>query len=245
MSVLGVIPARYAATRLPGKPLIPIAGISLVQRVWAQARQCRCFDDLVVATEDQRILEHVADFGGRAVLTSDQHRSGTDRLGEVAQLEHHDYYVNVQGDEPLVDPLALEALVEQGISAGIQMGTLVKTLDDEAAAEAAGDPNVVKVVRDAKGYALYFSRSQIPYPRVPGQAMNLKHIGVYMYQRETLLKLCGLPPAPAELAESLEQLRALHHGIRILTVDCGYDPVSVDTAEDVIRVEQILARLAH
>jgi 3-deoxy-manno-octulosonate cytidylyltransferase (CMP-KDO synthetase) len=234
MSVLGVIPARYGATRFPGKPLADIAGKSLVRRVYEQAREASSLDGLLVATDDSRIFEHVKGFGGRAVMTRADHPSGTDRLGEVAQDEAHSYYVNIQGDEPLIDPQALDALVGGTLERGAAMSTLATPL--ASGSDAVGNPSCVKVVTDLDGYALYFSRSVIPYPRRMERAAYLKHVGVYMYSRETLLRLCHLGPTALELAEGLEQLRALQHGIRVLTVLTDYDPIAVDTPEDVARV---------
>lgn len=244
MDVLGIIPARYGATRFPGKPLALIAGTTLVQRVWERAARCRNLDSLVVATDDERIYKHVAEFGGRPVMTRTDHASGTDRLGEVAEREYADYYVNIQGDEPLLDPAAVDELVTRTLAATALMSTLVCPFSAGAPADEVSNPNVVKVVRDAGSYALYFSRSPIPYPRNAEAASYLQHIGIYMYSRETLAKICSLPPVAIERAESLEQLRALYNGIRILTVDCDYSPVSVDTPEDAQLVEQRLAQMA-
>ena len=241
--MLGVIPARYASTRFPGKPLALIADQTLIQRVWNQAIQAKLLDDLLVATDDRRIAEHVQAFGGRCEMTSTEHTSGTDRLGEVARRNPHDYYVNIQGDEPLLDPLALNQLIARTTSAAAAMSTLVSPLDSADSA-AITDPNIVKAVRDELGYAIYFSRSPIPYPRNRGAAQYLKHIGIYMYSRETLAVLSQLAPTMLERAESLEQLRALGHGIRILAVECEYNPLSVDTPADAAAVERRLAALA-
>lgn len=235
MSVLGVIPARYAATRFPGKPLADIAGKTLVQRVWERASRAQLLDALVIATDDERIAEHVRDVGGVPVLTSAEHPSGTDRIGEVAQQLEYDYYVNIQGDEPLVDPVAIDALVGATVEQAAAMSTLITPLT-EAQADQATNPNVVKAVTDGQGYALYFSRSPIPYPRAHERAAYFKHIGIYMYSREALLAICRAAPVMLEQAESLEQLRALHMGIRILTVQTDYDPIAVDVPDDVNRV---------
>jgi 3-deoxy-manno-octulosonate cytidylyltransferase (CMP-KDO synthetase) len=243
VDVLGIIPARFGATRFPGKPLALISGKTLVQRVWERAIRCQSLDGLVVATEDERIYEHVAGFGGRPVMTRADHASGTDRLGEVAEREYADYYVNIQGDEPLLDPVAVDTLVTRTVAAAAAMSTLVSPFAPHATADEISNPNVVKAVRDAEGFALYFSRSPIPYPRNAEAAAYLQHIGIYMYSRETLAKLCSWPPVAIERAESLEQLRALYNGVRILTVDCGYSPVSVDTPEDAKLVELRLAEL--
>ncbi len=235
MQVLGVIPARFGATRFPGKPLADIGGKSLVRHVWERAAKCATLARLVVATEDERVAEHVRGFGGEPVLTSPDHASGTDRLGEVAGREQFDYYVNIQGDEPLLATEAVDALVSATMEARAAMSTLVTPLHDDF-----DNPNVVKVVRDFSNCALYFSRSCIPYPRNDG-GTYLKHIGIYMYSRQTLLDLCKLQIAMAERSESLEQLRALHNGIRILTVDCDYDSIAVDVPEDVDKVLQRMA----
>ncbi len=239
MSVLGVIPARFGATRFPGKPLADIEGQTLVQRVWERASQAQLLDALVVATDDERIAEHIRRLGGVPVLTSPEHPSGTDRLGEVAAKLEHDYYVNVQGDEPLVEPGAIDALVQQTLARQTAMSTLITPIT-AAMAEQVENANVVKAVVDGQGYALYFSRSPIPYPRRPEAATYFKHIGIYMYSRATLLELCRAEPVMLEQAESLEQLRAMHSGVRILTVETTYDPIAVDVPED---VDRVIARL--
>lgn len=235
MQVLGVIPARFGATRFPGKPLADIGGKSLVQHVWERASQCTTLARVVVATEDDRVADHVRGFGGEPVLTSPDHASGTDRLGEVASREQFDYYVNIQGDEPLLASEAVDALVSATLAVKAPMSTLVTPLSEDF-----DNPNIVKVVRDRDSFALYFSRSRIPYPRNDG-GDYLKHIGIYMYSRQTLLDLCRLPMAMSERSESLEQLRALHNGIRILTVDCDYDSIAVDVPEDVAKVLERMA----
>jgi 3-deoxy-manno-octulosonate cytidylyltransferase (CMP-KDO synthetase) len=239
MQVLGVIPARYGSTRFPGKPLADIAGKSLVQRVWEQTSQAASLTACVVATEDQRIIDHVAGFGGAGRMTSAEHASGTDRLGEIARDTNYDYYVNIQGDEPLVLPAAIDALVTQTLAARTPMSTLITPFPLDHPEELA-NPNAVKVVLDGANCALYFSRSQIPFPRNPAPAVYFKHIGIYMYSRETLLRLCELPRTMLEDAESLEQLRALYHGVKILCVETVYDPVAVDVPGD---IERVLARL--
>ncbi len=240
MQVLGVIPARFASTRFPGKPLADIAGKSLVQRVWIQASQASELTACVVATEDQRIVDHVASFGGEARMTSAEHASGTDRLGEIARATDFDYYVNIQGDEPLVLPAAIDALVARTVEVRAPMSTLITPFPQDDTA-ALGNPNAVKVVLDGADCALYFSRSQIPFPRNPESAVYFKHIGIYMYSRDTLLRLCELPRTKLEDAESLEQLRALYHGVRILCVETDYDPVAVDVPGDIDRVLERLS----
>ena len=235
MQVLGVIPARYASTRFPGKPLADIAGKSLVQRVWELASLASGLDGCVVATEDQRIVDHVSGFGGNARLTSPDHASGTDRLGEIARDTQFDYYVNIQGDEPLLLPAAIDALVHRTVEVHAPMSTLITPFPKDDA-DALANPNAVKVVLDRDNCALYFSRSQIPYPRNPASAGYFKHIGIYMYSRETLLRLCELPRTMLEEAESLEQLRALFDGVKVLCVETNYDPVAVDVPADIDRV---------
>jgi 3-deoxy-D-manno-octulosonate cytidylyltransferase len=239
MSVVGVIPARFGATRFPGKPLADIAGKTLVQRTWERASRANLLDALVIATDDERIAEHIRDVGGIPVMTSPDHPSGTDRIGEVAGQLEYDYYVNIQGDEPLVDPVAIDALVEATVAQGAPMSTLITPLS-AAQADQAANPNVVKAVIDGQGYALYFSRSPIPYPRAADRATYFKHIGIYMYSRATLHAICHSAPVMLEQAESLEQLRALHMGLRILTVQTDYDPIAVDVPED---VDRVIARL--
>ncbi len=239
MSVLGVIPARYGSERFPGKPLADIAGVTLIERVWLQCRDATQLSDVVVATDDERISSHVEAFGGRVLLTSPDHKSGTDRLGEVARQLPHDHYVNIQGDEPLLPPEAIDALVARTLAAGAEMSTLVSPLGPHRADEAA-DPNVVKVVRDSSGNALLFSRARIPWDRDGELRGWLKHIGIYMYTHDTLLLLCGLERTPLEQRESLEQLRALESGIRIYCVEHEYEAVGVDVPEDVERVRQLL-----
>jgi 3-deoxy-manno-octulosonate cytidylyltransferase (CMP-KDO synthetase) len=240
--ILGVIPARYGSTRFPGKPLALIAGQSLIQRVWRQAYRAKRLDGLVVATDDERILEHVQAFGGQAVLTQTEHPSGTDRVGEVARQGNGEYYVNIQGDEPLLPPSEIDRLVDQTVEAKAPMSTLVRALDLQLDQDDIHSPHVVKVVRNLEGWALYFSRAPIPHPRRPEAARWFKHVGVYIYHRETLLELCSLPPTPLEHVEGLEQLRALEHGVRILTVETDYNPIGVDTEADIALVERELAR---
>jgi 3-deoxy-manno-octulosonate cytidylyltransferase (CMP-KDO synthetase) len=247
---LGVIPARYASTRFPGKPLALLAGKPMVQHVWERARQARALTELLVATEDERIVRAVEGFGGRAVMTSRDHVTGTDRLAEVAGWHGAPIVVNIQGDEPLLEPEDVDALVH-GLSsdAATSMATLSEPLEDERAAM---DPNVVKVVCDTQGRALYFSRAPIPYPRTasgaPGAAAVagprwLRHVGVYAYRREFLLEFASWAPTPLETLEALEQLRALEHGhaLRVFPARGRYR--SVDTPEDLQAVESALHAL--
>jgi 3-deoxy-manno-octulosonate cytidylyltransferase (CMP-KDO synthetase) len=234
---VGVIPARFAASRFPGKPLAQIAGRSLVQRVWEGARSAKRLERVIVATEDARIVEACRSFGAEVVLTSSAHPTGTDRIAEVAMALDADVVVNVQGDEPLIEghviDAALAALEEDP---GAPMSTVVHPADPDGL----DDPNRVKVVLDRRGRALYFSRSRIPYPREPG-ARTWQHVGLYAYRRPFLLEFVRLPQTELERVEALEQLRALEngHAIRVAVVE-GWRSVPVDVPEDVARVEAAL-----
>jgi 3-deoxy-manno-octulosonate cytidylyltransferase (CMP-KDO synthetase) len=236
MQVLGVIPARYASSRFPGKPLADIAGKSMIERMWDQVGLCQRLDAAVVATDDQRIFDHVRDFGGEVLLTSANHASGTDRLGEVAQKLPADYYVNIQGDEPLLPPDAIDALVAAALESGAGMSTLVHPLDKVRDAAEVNSPNVAKVVRDRQGFALYFSRSTVPFDRDGAAGAYFKHIGIYVYSRRALQDMCSWDQTPLEQAECLEQLRALENGLKILCVETAYNPIGVDRPEDIARV---------
>jgi len=233
-----VIPARFGSTRLPGKPLIPIKGKPLIQYAYEIARRTRA-ERVLVATDDRRILEAVRSFGGEAVLTSPEHPSGTDRVAEVVKGMECDVVINLQCDEPLLDPRYLDMLFEAFEDPRVGIATLISPIDPGEWL----NPNVVKVVRDRDGFALYFSRAPIPYPRDgggPKEGICWRHIGVYAYRREALLLLSSLPPSPLEEEEKLEQLRALENGLRIYTVICDHRSPSVDTEEDLQRVSQLL-----
>ncbi len=242
-SVTVVIPARYAATRLPGKPLSDIAGRPMIEHVYRRAAAARGVTDVLVATDDERIGAAVGRFGGRWVMTSPAHASGTDRIAEVARGLSCDIVVNVQGDEPALSPAAIEeAIAPLAADRSLVMGTLGSRLDPSADPQ---NPNVVKVVVDRSGFALYFSRAPIPYYRnADGGADGAsvyRHVGLYVYRRDFLLTLAGLPRTPLERTESLEQLRALEHGYRIKVVETAYQSVSVDTPEDLERVRRLAA----
>ncbi len=239
MSVAAVIPARFAASRFPGKPLAPIAGRSLVQRVWEGTRGAKRVSRVVIATDDERIAEACRAFGAEVALTSPDHPTGTDRIAEVAASLSEPIVVNVQGDEPLIEGHVIDAAVaalEEDPDAS--MSTVVH----EAEPGALDDPNRVKVVLDRRGRALYFSRSRIPYVREAEAAPRpWQHVGLYVYRREFLLEFVRLAPTPLERTEALEQLRALEngHAIRVAIVE-GWSSVPVDVPEDVARVEAAL-----
>ncbi len=240
MRAVGVIPARYAATRFPGKPLAEIAGLPMIQRVWNGARAAKSLERVVVATDDARIAEVCRGFGAEVALTRADHPSGTDRVAEVAAGLSEDVVVNVQGDEPLIEGRVIDAAVE---ALARDAEAPVATLVHEAEPGAQGDPNRVKAVLDARGRALYFSRSAVPYVR-PGRERPTiwQHVGLYAYRREFLLAFPALEPTPAELAEGLEQLRVLEHGhaIRCAVIE-GWRSAAVDVPADVAAVEARLA----
>ncbi len=243
MSIVGIIPARHASTRFPGKPLVAIAGVPMVQRVFERARRAKCLSEVFVATDDAGIAAACADFGAPVLMTSSEHPTGTDRLAEAASQLDHDVIVNVQGDEPLIEGFVIDAAVDallEDVDTPIptQMSTVVHALE----AGARDDPNRVKVVLDRSGFALYFSRSPIPYERGPAAA-TFQHVGLYAYRRRFLLDFVKLPRTPAEQAEELEQLRALEHGHRIrAAIIEGWTSVPVDVPADVATVEALLAR---
>jgi len=236
-----VIPARYQSTRLPGKPLEVIAGRPMIQHVYERATRARLADAVVVATDDERIREAVEGFGGHVWLTRPDHRTGSDRAAEVAAGLACDVVVNLQGDEPLIEPAAIdEAIAPLLADAGLRMTTLCRRIDEPGTL---ADPDVVKVVRALNGDALYFSRAPIPFARAAsdGEPLGWKHIGLYAYRRDVLLRFTRLQPGPLERRESLEQLRALEHGLAIRVVETGYDSVGVDTPADLERVRRLAA----
>ncbi|RKH42527.1 3-deoxy-manno-octulosonate cytidylyltransferase [Corallococcus sicarius] len=235
---VAVIPARHASTRFPGKPLALIAGRPMVEHVWRRCQEAQAFAEVWVATDDARIRDVVEGFGGRAVMTSPACPTGTDRIAEVARARPDvDVWVNVQGDEPLVDPAALKVLAELFQDDTVRMGTLVRALEPDELE----NPNVVKAVLALNGDALYFSRAPVPHVREPGTPVRRwAHLGLYGYRRDTLLQLATLSPTPLEEAEKLEQLRALEHGLRIRCARVSWRTVAVDVPEDVARVEALL-----
>jgi 3-deoxy-manno-octulosonate cytidylyltransferase (CMP-KDO synthetase) len=239
--IVAIIPARYASTRFPGKPLADLGGKPMIQHVCERAMRADCIDEVLVATDDERIQRAVEAFGGTAVITGD-HPSGTDRIARVAAELEADIVVNIQGDEPLVDPAMIDRVVAPLLDdPSLPMATIAARLTDE---EELRDPGVVKVVADRRGRALYFSRSVIPFPRDAevAAAAYCKHIGVYAYRRDFLLEFASRDPSPLERAEGLEQLRALEHGDRIQVVITEYDTVGVDTPEDLETARRALLR---
>jgi len=243
VKIVGIIPARYASTRFPAKALALIAGKPLLQRVVERCQQARSLSELIVATDDERIAKVVQPLC-RVEMTGTHHLTGSDRIAEAAERCACDAVVNIQGDEPLIDPQVIDAVA--GALSRTEMSTAATPIKELAEYD---NPNVVKVVVNLAGTALYFSRRTIPFLReAASRSANeqlaafpfLKHLGIYGYRRETLLRLVRFPASPLELAEKLEQLRALEHGIPIAVVQVGYDSVGVDVPADVARVEQLL-----
>jgi 3-deoxy-manno-octulosonate cytidylyltransferase (CMP-KDO synthetase) len=242
-SVLAVIPARYASSRFPGKPLAMISGRPMIQHVVERIRVARLLTAIVVATDDPRIKSAVEAFGGESVLTRSDHRSGTDRVAEVAVQRSAEIYVNIQGDEPLLNPGVVDAVVAEMIQDdSIRIATPCVPIE---VAKDVMDPNITKVVRNFDGDALYFSRAPIPWVRdthASVVAQHYKHVGLYVFRRDALLEFPTLPPGDLEVVEQLEQLRWLENGFSIRVVETDYDAISVDVPEDIQRVEQLLQR---
>jgi 3-deoxy-manno-octulosonate cytidylyltransferase (CMP-KDO synthetase) len=242
MKALGIIPARYASTRFPGKPLVQIAGKPLLQHVWERCRRCRRLDSVIIATDDMRIAEAAFAWGAEVALTSPKHPSGTDRIAEVAKLAPgFKYVVNIQGDEPLIDPHLIDRLVAALVAdPKIGIVTAAHPFDEPAGLIS---PHQVKVVIDRNGRALYFSRSPIPFPRNITKNYNpLRHQGIYAFRRETLLRFVQWKPSRLEQAESLEQLRALENGVTVHVLVTKQGSPGVDTPEDAAALEQKLVR---
>jgi 3-deoxy-manno-octulosonate cytidylyltransferase (CMP-KDO synthetase) len=250
VKVLGVIPARYASTRFPGKPLTMIAGKSMIQRVYEQCSLCSMLDEVAVATDDRRIFDHVTGFGGRVFMTSDQHRSGTERAGEVLQILkkddpslQFDVVVNIQGDEPFIAPEQIEKVVSCFRDPKTEISTLIKPVNDSGELFS---PNVVKVVVNRNGNALYFSRQPIPFLRGVEKEdwqkhhTYYKHIGIYAFKSQVLELVVNLSASPLEKAESLEQLRWIENGFSIITAVTDIETVAIDTPEDLSKLTNIL-----
>jgi 3-deoxy-manno-octulosonate cytidylyltransferase (CMP-KDO synthetase) len=241
LRIVALIPARYASTRLPGKILADLDGRPMIEHVYRRAAAAPLVAEVIVATDDLRIATRVAEFGGKVRLTKVTHETGTDRLAEVVASLDCDIVVNVQGDEPMVDPGAIGELVAPlARDPGLQMTTLFRRIHQAAELT---DPNIVKVVLDRAGYAMYFSRAPIPHVRDPrgGWPPLYRHIGLYAYRRSALLVLASLEPTPLERAEKLEQLRALEHGIRIKAVETNFESFEVNTPEDLAQIRRLLA----
>lgn len=236
-----IIPARYGSSRLEGKPLLKVCEKPVIQWVYEKAQQAKLADMIIVATDDERIFNVVKAFGGEVEMTSVNHKCGSDRIREVAE-RHPEiaYIVNLQGDEPLIKPESIDAVarnVQEDDKADIS--TLIRVLTDE---EEINNPNLVKCVVDNNGYALYFSRSKIPYERNKNVATFYGHLGIYGYKRDALMKMTSLPQTPLEKTESLEQLRAIENGMKIKTSVVDFVPVGIDTAEDLEKFKQIVAQ---
>ncbi|MFA6355717.1 MAG: 3-deoxy-manno-octulosonate cytidylyltransferase [Candidatus Omnitrophota bacterium] len=239
MDAIGVIPARYGSTRFEGKVLADLLGKPVIQHVWENAMRASTLDDLVVATDDVRILEAVRAFGGKAVMTAKEHRTGTDRLREVANPIDAKVVVNIQADEPLLHPSMIDDVVTPLLhNRELTITTLKKKITDP---EDLRNPNVVKVVTDKNGYALYFSRSAIPFPRFHENVVFYKHIGLYAFTKDFLFTFTTLPTSALEGAEGLEQLRVLENGYRIKVVETQFDTIGIDTPEDLERAREALA----
>ncbi len=254
MSAIVIIPARYDSTRFPGKPLASLKGKPLIQHVYEACSRSRLAGSVIVATDSETIFERVLSFGGKAVMTSPEHPSGTDRVAEVATKMDYDIIVNVQGDEPLIRPEMVDDIVALLSDSRADIGTLVKKIDNPAEIT---DPNIVKVVFDKDRFALYFSRAPIPYHRdlfgvkssmlwlndlrsIFTKVTMFKHIGIYGYRRDVLIRLSRMRPTGLEETERLEQLRALESGFRIKVKETPFDTIGVDTPEDMERVEKWL-----
>lgn len=248
MSAIVLIPARYSSTRFPGKPLALIQGTPVIEHVYRNSLHSRLADDAIVATDSEIIYEKVLSFGGKAVMTSVDHASGTDRIAEAAALLDYDIIVNVQGDEPLIKPDMIDTVISVLDDREASIGTLAKRVADR---REIFDPNVVKVVFDNEGFAFYFSRAPIPYYRdlfnTEGQLGSdisglfiFKHIGIYSYRLDVLQKITRIKPSRLEIIEKLEQLRALEHGYRVKVRETFFETVGVDTPEDLERIEKCL-----
>ncbi len=243
MKVLGIIPSRYESTRFPGKSLIDIMGKTMIQRVYEQAKKSKKLNDLVVATDDQRIFEEVNSFGGSVIITGKHHKNGTERCLEVAESLQAQFVVNIQGDEPFIQPEQIDKLCSI-ISSNTDLATLVKRIKDPSDL---GNPNLVKVVKSIDDHALYFSRSPIPFDRSMNKEPTLlskkiywKHIGIYAYRTEVLSQIVKLKESALEKMESLEQLRWLENGYKIKTAETHFESMGIDTPED---LDHLIAKM--
>jgi len=245
MKVLGIIPSRYGATRFPGKPLADIGGMTMVERVYRQAVQASCMTEVIVATEDDRIIQHVQGFGGKAMMTRTDHQTGTDRCAEVARMvAGYDIVVNIQGDEPFILPEQIDAAVQPLLDGQLtDISTLAKPIENR---DDIFNPNIVKVVLDQRNCAMYFSRSPIPHLRIIpeqdwfGRIVFYKHIGLYAFRSETIQQVTALPPGIYEQAESLEQLRWLANGYPIAVGMTDKETIGIDVPEDIEKAKAFL-----
>lgn len=242
LKAIGVIPARHGSTRFPGKPLAMIAGKPMIQHVYENVKKSSELDDVVVATDHEEIKQAVEAFGGKAVMTKKDHETGSDRIAEVTSQIEGDFFVNIQGDEPLIHHNLIDALVATAREAGNAVVTAKTQIKDE---QDVANPNVVKVVTGNNNNALYFSRSPIPYNRAQKDVTYYKHLGIYAYPKAVLNEFVKLPQSKLEELEMLEQLRLLENGYTIKVVETTYDAVGVDTPEDIEKVEQILGGKQH
>lgn len=238
MKFLGVIPSRYASTRLEGKPLKDICGHTMVEWVYKRALKSK-LDKVVIATDDERIMNEVKSFGGNAILTRVDHLNGTSRIAEVCETyTDYDVIVNIQGDEPLIEPDMINAIIDSFVEDNtIPMSTLKYKLTDMEEIE---NPNAVKVITDKNGFAIYFSRSVIPYPRKLNIDNYYKHVGIYGYKRDFVMEYAKMPSTPLELSESLEQLRVLENGYKIKVIETPYKIIGVDTQDELDRVRKYI-----
>jgi 3-deoxy-manno-octulosonate cytidylyltransferase (CMP-KDO synthetase) len=238
---VGIIPARWSSTRFPGKPLHLLEGKPLLKHVWEKCRRAKTLDSVIIATDDMRIANAAFDWGAEVALTSRSHRSGTDRAAEVARhAKHFAFIINIQGDEPLIEPQLIDGLVKKLRSdRNAKIVTAAHPFENPAEASS---PHQVKVVLDASGCALYFSRAAIPFPRDPSKIKYLRHQGIYGFRRETLLQFVKWKPSPLERTESLEQLRALENGVTVHVLITAEGSPGIDTPEDAKALERRLAR---
>ena len=234
MKVIGIIPSRYASTRFPGKPLIDILGKSMIQRVYEQCKKSKSLSKLIVATDDKRIYTHVLSFGGEAVMTSKAHETGTKRCNEVVQNlnEHVDIIINIQGDEPFINPLQIEEIITLFNNSEVQIGTLAKKIDD---IKILSDRNTPKAIFDKEQNAINFCRK---IAKISNEDIYYKHIGIYAYKKNILEEICRLPQSQNEIQEQLEQLRWLDNNYKIKVGITHFDSLSIDTANDIEKIEQ-------
>ncbi|WP_145855185.1 3-deoxy-manno-octulosonate cytidylyltransferase [Pedobacter suwonensis] len=247
LQAIGIIPARYASTRFPGKPLVDIAGKTMIQRVYEQALKAKSLSKVIVATDDERIADEVTRFGGEFAFTASHHQSGTDRCAEVIEkMPGFDIVINIQGDEPFIEPAQIDLLASCFVADKVDLATLIKPIQSQ---ESIYNPNSPKVVIDVNGRAMYFSRSPIPFIRngEPGvwaeKHQFYKHIGIYGYRTEALKAITQLPPSSLEIAESLEQLRWIENGFYIQTKATDLETVAIDTPEDLLKLNKLLKAL--